>query len=436
MSKKERILTSLMAIETELLKAAKAASKKNAVNVLKNLAAIRDVCREGLSESSYVKYGEIYDGLILAVEQMTKVKELRSNEEAFSLSGELLQYIIRETERETNFKKDIFFLPYKASMWDSLESVWKAAYEDNERCNAYVMPIPYADLNLDGSVAKWHCERDQFPKYVPTLDWKEIDLKEWHPDVIFIHNPYDDFNRVTSVEHRYYSRNLKECTDKLVYVPYFVLGEPNNWTEEQEEKIAHFILTPGVLNADLTVVQSEAMRQVYVNVLSRHTKQDKKYWEERISGAGSPKFDKVASSKKEDFKLPEEWESIINGRKTILYNTSISAMLEHSDNYLGKLRSVLETFKNQNDVALWWRPHPLLRATFESMRPGLLAEYDEIVCEYRREGWGIYDDTVELERAIVCTDGYYGDWSSVVQLYEKTGKSVMIQNVGIVTIAL
>ena len=436
MSKKERILTSLMATEAELLKAAKTASKKNAVNVLKNLAAIRDVCRMELLENAYAKYGEVYDGLIHTVEQMTKVKELRSNEETFSLSGELLQYLIRETERETNFKKDIFFLPYKASMWDSLESVWKAAYEDKEHCNAYVMPIPYADLTPDGSVATWHCERDQFPKYVPTLDWKEIDLKEWHPDVIFIHNPYDDFNRVTSVEHRYYSRNLKECTDKLVYVPYFVLGEPNNWTEEQEEKIAHFILTPGVLNADLTVVQSEAMRQVYVNVLSRHTKQDKKYWEERISGAGSPKFDKVASSKKEDFKLPEEWESIINGRKTILYNTSISAMLEHSDNYLGKLRSVLETFKNQNDVALWWRPHPLLRATFESMRPGLLAEYDEIVCEYRREGWGIYDDTVELERAIVCTDGYYGDWSSVVQLYEKTGKSVMIQNVGIVTIAL
>ena len=116
MSKKERIITSLRIIESELLKAAKSGSKKNVVNVLKNLAAVREVCRMGLTENAYTKYGEVYDGLILAVEQMTKVKELRSNEEAFSLSVELLQYIIRETERETNFKKDIFFLPYKASM--------------------------------------------------------------------------------------------------------------------------------------------------------------------------------------------------------------------------------------------------------------------------------------------------------------------------------
>jgi len=116
MSRKQRVLTCLHEIEAKLLKAAKTGSKKSAADLMRNLAATRDVCREGLSENSYVKYGEIFDGLILTVEQMTKVKELRSNKEAFSLSNELLQYIIRETEQETNFKKDVFFLPYKASM--------------------------------------------------------------------------------------------------------------------------------------------------------------------------------------------------------------------------------------------------------------------------------------------------------------------------------
>ena len=61
------------------------------------------------------------------------------------------------------------------------------------------------------------------------------------------------------------------------------------------------------------------------------------------------------------------------------------------------------------------------------MHPELLREYDEIVGAYRQDVWGIYDDTSELERAIVCTDGYYGDWSSVVQLYEKTGKPILVQ---------
>ncbi|MBR3723347.1 MAG: hypothetical protein IKN12_11405, partial [Selenomonadaceae bacterium] len=111
MAKKQRVLESLRMVESELRKAAKTGSKKNAVNIRENLTALRDVCYAGLSENSYAKYGEIYDGLILAVEQMTKVKELRLNEEAFSLSMDLLQYLIRITEEETSFKKDIVFLP-------------------------------------------------------------------------------------------------------------------------------------------------------------------------------------------------------------------------------------------------------------------------------------------------------------------------------------
>ena len=47
---------------------------------------------------------------------------------------------------------EVVFLPYKASMWDSLESVWKAADEDPD-CDAYVIPIPYYDKNPDGGFA-------------------------------------------------------------------------------------------------------------------------------------------------------------------------------------------------------------------------------------------------------------------------------------------
>ena len=436
MAIKQRALMKLDTAKHNVLRAMGAGSKAALDEVCRGLTETRDLYWEGLSQKDYAPYGEIFDGLILAVRKMTEDGEADVQGDALVLCRELLEHLGKKTAKETRFKKEIVFLPYKASMFDSLESVWKAAYEDKEHCNAYVIPIPYADRNPDGSVAEWHCERSQFPKYVPTLGWKETDLKEMHPDVIFYHNPYDDCNLVTSVDSKYYSRNLKLYTDKLVYIPYFVLGEPQmdydapekaEETEEAEEKIAHFILTPGVLNADLTIVQSEAMKKVYVNVLKRHTNAPEGYWEEHILGLGSPKFDKVAESRKEDFQLPEEWERLTKGRKTILYNTGLTAMLKHTDKFLEKIESVFETFKAQNDVALWWRPHPLLRPTFESMRPEMLEEYDEVVSSYRHEGWGVYDDTAELERAIACTDGYYGDMSSMVQLYEKTGKPIMIQ---------
>ena len=52
-----------------------------------------------------------------------------------------------------------------------------------------------------------------------------------------------------------------------------------------------------------------------------------------------------------------------------------------------------------------------------------------MVEQYRAEGWGIYDDSADLDRAVVLSDAYYGDASSVVQVYQQTGKLVMIQRV-------
>ena len=48
-------------------------------------------------------------------------------------------------------------------------------------------------------------------------------------------NLWDKGNRVTSVDEAYYSRNLKGCTDKLVYIPYFVLGEPKMDYDDPEK---------------------------------------------------------------------------------------------------------------------------------------------------------------------------------------------------------
>ena len=70
-----------------------------------------------------------------------------------------------------------------------------------------------------------------------------------------------------------------------------------------------------------------------------------------------------------------------------------------------------------------------MQATIESMRPQLWQEYKEIVEQYKQESWGIYDDSADMDRAVILSDAYYGDASSVVQLYKKTGKMIMMQDV-------
>lgn len=76
-----------------------------------------------------------------------------------------------------------------------------------------------------------------------------------------------------------------------------------------------------------------------------------------------------------------------------------------------------------------------MEATIRSLRPGLRDEYERLVGEYRELGWGIYDDTADVDRAVTLCDGYYGDWSSLMRMCREVGKPVMIENIDIILFA-
>lgn len=345
---------------------------------------------------------------------------------------------------ENSVKNDIkvrieaVFLPYKASMWDSLESVWKAAEEDPD-CDAYVIPIPYYDKNPDGSVKKMHYEGDMYPDYVPVTNYNDYIFEERRPDMIFIHNPYDEYNRVTSVHPFFYSVNLKKFTEKLVYIPYFVLNDVSADKQETVDYVAHFCRVPGVMNADSIIVQSEEMKRIYVDVLAKFIgKNTGNYWKNIIAGIGSPKVDKILDAGREEPDIPEDWKAIIQKRdgsrkKIVFYNTSVSTLLKNGNSMLGKMQRVFDLMKErQEETALLWRPHPLMQASIEAAFPELMEKYQNLVRKYKEEGWGIYDDSPDISRAVAVCDAYYGDASSVVSLCKSAGKMIMIQNLSVI----
>ena len=357
------------------------------------------------------------------VELLEKHCELLFKAHAGEVDARLLQKSLVKIENsvktELKPKIEMVFLSYKASMSDSIESIYLAAKED-PNCDAYWIPIPYLEFNSDGSVNKTVCEGQEFyPDYMECTNWQTYDLENRRPDVIFTFNPYDGTNYITSVHPNFYCERLRNFTDMLVYVPYFVLGDevPNDC-----------VMYPGCIYAHKVIIQSEKVREKYIEIFKNAFGNKHGNPEEKFIALGSPKFDKVINSKREDFTLPDEWRELINGKKVILYNTTIAALLKSGMPYLKKIRHVIKTFKVRDDVLLWWRPHPLNQAACKSMRPELLSEYQQIVEEYKRSNVGIYDDSADLHRAIAWSDAYYGDWSSVVILYRLTGKSMMQQN--------
>lgn len=366
-------------------------------------------------------YGEIDDSRVNRIYKLLKQKLIR---------------IENSVRNDIPVRKEVVFLPYMASMWDSMESVWMTADED-ESCDAYVVAIPYYDRNPDGSLGLMHYEGKEYPDYVPVTDWWTYSLEERKPDVVYIQNPYDDSNYVTCVHPRYFSRNLKQYTDMLIYLPYFVgiggyVGE-------------HLCTAPGVANADRVIVESEEVKKVYIESIRKFEKENNcrghfGNLKEKFLPLGSPKLDRIRRAiDSGKVNIPEEWKSRIyridgQKKKIVFYNTTLGAVLKHTDTYMGKLKSVLGVFRQEEDVVLLWRPHPLLATTIKSMRPDLYSEYMEIVGRYREENWGIYDESADIDRAIVLSDAYYGDMSSVVELYKVTGKPIMIQDCEILSV--
>lgn len=315
---------------------------------------------------------------------------------------------LREALLQIPSQLEVVFMPYKASMWDALDSVYKEAIQD-EDVRVKVVPIPYYSMNQATESKQFHYEGQLFPKYIDVVHYETYDLEQEKPDVIFIHNPYDDMNLVTQVEREYFSSNLIHYTDHLIYIPYDVV---------QHNKIEiNYCITPGVKNAWKVFLQSDAVREQYIKWNTN---------EKKFVALGSPKIDAIINSKDAWNLIPNDWRRKCEGKKVIFYNTHLSGILNDSKLQLGKIQNMYEYFKNNSSVVLLWRPHPLSIQTAEALNPDFLQDYLYIIEEMKALPNVIYDDTPDLNRSIAISDGYIGDQSSLVLLYALTGKPLLL----------
>lgn len=317
--------------------------------------------------------------------------------------------ISNSVKNDIRIRLEVVFLPYKASMWDSLESVWQIAENDPD-CDAYVIPIPYYDKNPDGSLGEVHYEADAYPDDVPITRYDEFDFGLHHPDMIFIHNPYDNINYVTSVHPFFYSDHIRQFTECLVYIPYYATAGGMNAAQAW---------CPAYVYADYIVIQAEKFRGYF----------DSDIPDEKFLVFGSPKFDSVIHKCQNPPAPPEAWREKMQGRKVYFYNTSISGMLGNAEAFLKKMKYVFDIFQGREDVCLLWRPHPLLESTFDSMRKEYKPVYEALKAWFLEADIGILDETTEIEDTIALSDVYIGDaGTSVTSLFGVVGKPIFILN--------
>ena len=350
---------------------------------------------------------ELYCELVWKVSNTEGQVQLQ--ESVATLQEALIQ--IEKNIKQMPVRLEVAFLPYKASMWDCMETVWMAACDDPD-CDVYVVPIPYYDLKPDGSAGQMHYEAALMPKKVQVTDFRKYKIEERKPDIIYIHNPYDEYNKVTSVHPDYYSSKLQNYTDMLVYIPYFLIGE--HLSESQS-------LLPAYVYADKIVLNAETMMDDIDHSIPR----------DKFIIAGSTKAERLIwmEQHKEELDVPVDWKRKMEGRKVVFYNLSISALLKYREKMIAKMEEVFSVFEKKDAITLLYRPHPLIESTLTSMCPELLEDYQALIKRVKKMKNAIYDTTPDASVAVVLSDAYVGEVSSsIVDMFRILQKPLFFMN--------
>lgn len=393
-----------------------------------------------ISENIGQSLATLGEGARYRVELISYQTLLKDFVKAISVTGEL-DYPVEQiaaclakmqAKLRVKKRKRVVFLPYKASMWDSLASIYEATLAD-PNCDAYVIPLPYYSKDEQGNLKDFHYEGELFPKEVAITSWQEYDLAEKQPDVIYIHNSYDGSNFATTVMPAFYSANLKKATDLLVYVPYFVS------LHEQAHHDYPLAITDGFINADLICVQDEVIKAGYLGAWQEFI--EKNGWPEAVLAQldqkmvvlGSPKYDALNKVTPANYPLPSDWAKKIyrpdGTKKTVVfYNTAILEWNLYGQEMFAKYVKVFNFFLNHPaDYLLIWRPHPLLVDNIRTKTPDFLPDYLRLIKLFKEGQIGIYDDSPDFHLAYAYADAFYGDLSSMAELFRKLGRPVIQQ---------
>jgi phosphorylcholine metabolism protein LicD len=185
-------------------------------------------------------------------------------------------------------RKEILFLLDRRKNWKAIESLWKVFSKDPD-ADVSVMMMPFYYKNADSSLKKEkHIDPADLPGEVHVVAEESYQIALCHPDLIFTVNGYDYYNYIRSVSPEFYTKILWKCTDQLVYIPWFTIDA---FTEEDPQwaTVPFFAKIPGVVYADKTVVQSDAVRDIYVKAAEEMDESiPESYWKKKIAGWGSP----------------------------------------------------------------------------------------------------------------------------------------------------
>ena len=191
-------------------------------------------------------------------------------------------------ESEIIYKKLVAFLPDNPKRWKEMQALYDY-YRQQENTEVCVIPLPLFAKNLYGEIVAGQDEydrndkRNEYPAYLNVIPWHTVQMQSYEFAAIVIQNPYDAENPYLTVPPVYYAKQLQQYTDCLIYMmPQGV----NDFTENDITDIyglKYSLTVPGAMYADKILIESGAMKELFVNHLTAFAGEDtKEVWADKV----------------------------------------------------------------------------------------------------------------------------------------------------------
>lgn len=238
------------------------------------VAALEEYCE---------KIFNVYNNLSLAVG--------REKEDFQKLCAALNRAFVQmkqTVESEIIYKKLVAFLPDNPKRWKEMQALYDY-YRQQENTEVCVIPLPLFAKNLYGEIVAGQDEYDkndkrgEYPANLNIIAWHTVQMQSYEFAAIVIQNPYDAENPYLTVPTAYYAKQLQQYTDCLIYMmPQGV----NDFTENDITDIyglKYSLTVPGTMYADKILIESGAMKELFVNHLTAFAGEDtKEVWDDKV----------------------------------------------------------------------------------------------------------------------------------------------------------
>lgn len=118
-------------------------------------------------------------------------------------------------------------------------------------------------------------------------------------------------------------------------------------------------------------------------------------------------------------------------RKVIVFSQNTLELLVHDGIAVRKIRYVLRSFNNNDDILVLWRISKIDDSQMDvliKLVPQMIQEYRALVKEVEESQYIIMDRGIKQERVLQVGDAYYGDENEISKRFQVMGKPVMIED--------